>query len=151
MKKICFLIVFILFFTPMNIYASDAGSDSISETIKFEDIEEKILENSPMVKINKNALSSMEENYDLLDEIDDDLDDNKEDLDDAIDSLELQIQKLQKDRASLETKIDGDQELVNHIKLNYDALIGIYEYNKASLKWAMKLILSSNLFYKKTA
>lgn len=134
MKKICVFLILILLFTPINIHASEVGDVNIPGAMKFEDIEKEILEKNKVVEINKNILGSMEANYDLIEEIKDDIDDDEDDLEDAIDILEIQISRLEADKASLEAKIDGDQELVNHIKQNYDALIGIYEYNKASLK-----------------
>ena len=156
MKKIYNLIIvaaLIVFLTPIHIYASEDGNESIdSEAVsgvanevvsevgseekgpmKFEAIENEILENNPMVLINKNVIRSMEEDYKQIKDTRDDLEDDRDDLEDAIDMMELQIKKLEQDKAGLETKIDGDVELINHIKSNYDALIGIYEYNKASL------------------
>ncbi|WP_408609531.1 TolC family protein [Anaerocolumna sedimenticola] len=136
MKKIrnhIIVIVLVIFFTPINIFAADVDSGNDKEIMKFEDIENEILENNPMALINKNVVKSMEEDYKRIKDISDDLEDDRDDLEDAIDMMELQIDKLKQDKASLETKIDGDPDLINHIKLNYDALIGIYEYNKASL------------------
>ncbi len=139
MKKIYNLIilaVLMIFLTPINIYAGEVGSEVGGKDkgpIIFEDIENAILENNPMVLINKNVIRSMEEDYNLIEHIQDDVEDDRDDLGDAIDMMELQIKKLEQAKASLETKIDGDPDLINHIKSNYDALIGIYEYNKASL------------------
>ncbi|WMJ90141.1 TolC family protein [Anaerocolumna sp. MB42-C2] len=156
------LTVLVIFFTPVHIHASEVDSnvdgnvekeagavnESVNEvaseatydnnsqnkgTLKFEEIENKILESNPAVLINKNAISAMDEDYKQIKNTQDDLEDDRDDLEDAIDMMDLQIKKLQQDRASLETRIDGDQDLINHIKSNYDALIGIYQYNKDSL------------------
>jgi len=121
-----------LFFTPINIYANEVSSEQ-KEPMKFEDIENEILLNNPMVLINRNVIKSMKEDYNLIEDIQDDLEDDRDALEDAIDMMGLQIEKLVRDKASLETKIDGDPDVINHIKLNYDALIGIYEYNRSSL------------------
>ncbi|MGB8455614.1 MAG: hypothetical protein WCD89_25260 [Anaerocolumna sp.] len=143
MKKIYNLIiltVLMLLLTPINIYANEAGSEVASNDgsedkgpTKFEDIENEILENNPAVLINKNAIKAMEGDYNLIEDTQDDLEDDRDDLEDAIDMMDLQIKKLEQDKAGLETRIDGDVDLINHIKSNYDALIGIYEYNKNSL------------------
>ncbi|QHQ60743.1 hypothetical protein Ana3638_08115 [Anaerocolumna sedimenticola] len=156
------LTVSLLFLAPINIHASEVDGGAANEAvavresanqginevdneasgddgsehkgqIMFEDIEKEILDNNPAVLINQNAINAMEEDYKQIKDTRDDLEDDRDDLDDAIDRMDLQIKKLQQDRASLETRIDGDQDLINHIKSNYDALIGIYQYNKDSL------------------